>query len=120
LDEEKTKNAYGAADLVISRAGGSNIFEIAASGVPAILIPLPSSAQDHQRENAYAYARAGAAEVLEQENLTPHLFLERVRVLLGDMARREKMSASAKNFSRREAADKIAVEIIKLTIAHAT
>lgn len=120
LDEVGIKNAYASASLVVSRAGGSNIFEIAAAGIPAIIIPLPGSAQDHQRENAYAYARAGAAEVIEQENLTPNIFLGRIKGLLNDKSRREKMIGSAKAFSKPDAADKIADEIIKLTIAHAS
>ena len=52
--------AYGAASLVVSRAGSGSIFEIAASGLPSIIIPLTGSAQEHQRENAYAYAKSGA------------------------------------------------------------
>ncbi|KKR39041.1 MAG: UDP diphospho-muramoyl pentapeptide beta-N acetylglucosaminyl transferase [Parcubacteria group bacterium GW2011_GWF2_40_10] len=63
LNLDAMRMAYGAADLVISRAGSSSIFEIAASGLPSIMVPLDGSAQDHQRENAYAYARGGAAVV---------------------------------------------------------
>ncbi len=119
LDEEKMRNAYSAASLIVTRASGS-IFEVAASGIPAILIPLPGSAQDHQRENAYSYARTGAAEVIEEENLTPHILLDRIRKLLGDNERREKMIFQAKSFSKPDASRKIAGEIIKLTIAHAS
>ena len=119
LDEEKYRSASKVADVVIARAGGGSIFEIAAWGVPAILIPLPGAAQDHQRENAYAYARAGGAEVLEEQNLTPHILLSRIKKILEDETRRLKMIQSAKAFSKLDAADKIADEIIKLTIQHA-
>jgi len=118
LDEEQYRNASRAADVIVSRAGGGSIFEIAAWGVPAILIPLPSSAQDHQRENAYAYARAGAAEVIEEQNLTSHILLDRIRRMIEDKARSEKMSASARNFSKLDGADKIAAEILALTLEH--
>src|SRR3989338_7074731 len=61
LESGAMRMAYGAADLVVSRAGSGSIFEIAASGLPSIIIPLDGSAQEHQRENAYAYAKSGAA-----------------------------------------------------------
>ena len=83
-----------------------------------ILVPLPHAAQDHQRQNAYAYAREGAAEVLEEENLTPHVLLDRIQKLLGDKARREKMSQAAKAFAKPDAAEKIALEILKLALEH--
>lgn len=117
LDEEKYKNAYKAATLIIARSGGS-IFEIAAMGVPSILIPLPSSAQDHQRENAYSYARTGAAEVIEEGNLTPHILLREIKLLMADKPRLLKMSEAASAFAKPDAAKRIASEIIRLAIAH--
>lgn len=113
LDEEKLKNAYRLADVVISRAS-STIFEIAAAGKPAILIPLDHAAQDHQRKNAYAYASYGAAVVIEQDNLTPSVLLNEIRTLLADPERRARMSEAAKKFSRRDAAELIAKEILTL------
>ena len=118
LDEEELRSASRAASLVVARAGGGSIFEIAAWGLPSILVPLPHAAQDHQRQNAYAYAREGAAEVLEEENLTPHVLLDRIQKLLGDKARREKMSQAAKAFAKPDAAEKIALEILKLALEH--
>ena len=88
----------------------------AAWGLPAILIPLPKAAQDHQRENAYAYARFGAAAVIEETNLTPHLLLAEIDKLLGDSERVKKMKMAAQGFARLDAADKIAKEIIKLGV----
>src|SRR3989344_1355829 len=117
LDEEKYKNAYKATSLIIARSGGS-IFEIAAMGVPSILIPLPSSAQDHQRENAYAYARTGAAEVIEEANMTPHILLREIKLLIADKPRLAKMSEAAKSFAKPDAAQRIASEIIRLGLAH--
>jgi len=117
LDEEKYKSAYKAASLIIARSGGS-IFEIAAMGVPSILIPLPSSAQDHQRENAYSYARNGAAEVIEEENMTPHILLREIKLLIADKPRLAKMSEAAKSFAKPDAAGRIASEIIRLGFEH--
>ncbi|MDP3882449.1 MAG: UDP-N-acetylglucosamine--N-acetylmuramyl-(pentapeptide) pyrophosphoryl-undecaprenol N-acetylglucosamine transferase [Candidatus Staskawiczbacteria bacterium] len=113
LDEEKTKHAYAAADLVISRSGSSAIFEIAACGKPSILIPLPTSAGDHQSKNAYVYANAGACIVLEQENLTPNIFMENVELLLLHSEKVEEMKQSAFAFAKPLAARAIAREILE-------
>lgn len=115
LSEGELRNASRAAALAVSRAS-SMIFEIAAWSLPSILIPLPKAAQDHQRENAYAYARFGAAAVLEETNLTPHLLLAEIDKLLGDQERVKKMKLAAQGFARLDAADKIAKEIIKLGV----
>ncbi len=119
MDEDVLRNASLVSDLIISRAGAGAIFEIAAWGKPSILIPLPSSAQDHQRENAYAYARTGAALVIEESNLTPHILMVEVKKILQDKIRRETMSKYAKSFSKTDAAEKLAREIIALAMEHA-
>ncbi|PJE73833.1 MAG: undecaprenyldiphospho-muramoylpentapeptide beta-N-acetylglucosaminyltransferase [Candidatus Terrybacteria bacterium CG10_big_fil_rev_8_21_14_0_10_41_10] len=118
LNLDAMRMAYGAADLVISRAGSSSIFEIAASGLPSIIVPLDGSAQDHQRENAYAYARSGAAVVIEQRNLAPHILKSETERLLNDPKEREKMSKVAASFAKPLAAETIAREIIKVAINH--
>ncbi|MBU1091780.1 glycosyltransferase [Patescibacteria group bacterium] len=69
LDDSLMRNAASVANLVISRGGGSSIYEIAIWGLPSIIIPIENSAQDHQKENAYNYARSGAAKVIEEKNL---------------------------------------------------
>jgi len=114
LDEDQLKNAYAATDLIISRAGASSISEIAANTKPSIIIPLPGSASDHQKENAYNYAKTGATVVLEQENLTPNIFEGKIIQLLEDPALRQKMSEDTKLFYKPDAALKIAEEVIKL------
>ncbi|MBU4031084.1 undecaprenyldiphospho-muramoylpentapeptide beta-N-acetylglucosaminyltransferase [Patescibacteria group bacterium] len=114
LDEKQLSAAYLLSDLIIARAGASNIFEIAACGRPSILIPIPKSAADHQRENAFAYAKAGAASVLEQDNLTPNLFLTEVNKILSDEEMSQKMVKNAGNFAQPEAANKIAQGLIDL------
>ncbi len=115
LDEGELRDASRAASLVVSRSS-SAIFEIAAWGVPAILIPLPTAAQNHQRENAYAYARFGGCQVIEETNLTPHLLLAEIDKILGDQAKLARMKLAAQGFARLDAAEKIAKEIIKLGV----
>lgn len=114
LDENQMAAAYLLADLVISRAGSGSIFEIAVCAKPSILIPLPQSAGDHQRKNAFAYAQAGATVVLEEANLTPHLFLSKISQILDNPELIQKMSQSARNFYYPEAAQKIAQELIEM------
>ncbi|MDP3975099.1 MAG: UDP-N-acetylglucosamine--N-acetylmuramyl-(pentapeptide) pyrophosphoryl-undecaprenol N-acetylglucosamine transferase, partial [Candidatus Jorgensenbacteria bacterium] len=73
LDERELAMALRAADLVLTRAGAGAIYECAAAGAPAILVPLAKGANDHQRLNAAEYAASGAAFSLEEDNLTPNL-----------------------------------------------
>lgn len=118
LDDGLLRNASSIADVVISRAGASSIFEIAAWGIPSIIIPLNNSAQNHQRENAYSYARTGAGEVIEESNLTPHLLLSEIKLLLEDKKRMEIMKEAAKNFTQPKAARQIARELLSLSLEH--
>jgi len=114
LNVEQLKHAYAMADLIINRAGAGSIFEIAACGKPSILIPLPNSAQDHQRKNAYDLAQTGGAVVLEQENLTPNIFLDEISRILGNASKIQEMAQKAKSFYKPNIAEKIRDEIIKL------
>jgi len=112
LTEEGLRHAYQAASLVVSRAGSGSIFEIAAVGKPSILIPLSGSAQNHQLKNAYAYADKEAAIVIEEPNLTPHFFLERIKFLLANQPKLKAMSEAAREFSRPQAGRIIAEYIL--------
>ena len=110
--------AAGSADIIISRAG-STIFEIAIWGIPSIIIPIPEEISNgHQRKNAYTYARSGAAVVIEEKNLTPHILAAEVHRLLGDKDRQEKMRKGAKQFAHPDAAKKIAEELIRIALTH--
>ena len=108
LEENEIRHAYAAADFIVNRSGSGSIFEIAALGKPSILIPLPEAAQNHQVENAYAYALTGAAIVLEEANMRPHFFLERVRDIIFDQKEMERMSQAALRFAKPDAARIIA------------
>lgn len=118
LDEGGLRNAYKSALAAVARAGAGTIFELAACSLPAILIPLPTAAQDHQRQNAYAYARQGGAVVLEEQNLAPHILLSELEKILKNRELRDRMIKSAQAFARPDAAAKIAQEIIKLALTH--
>ncbi|MFH0846137.1 MAG: UDP-N-acetylglucosamine--N-acetylmuramyl-(pentapeptide) pyrophosphoryl-undecaprenol N-acetylglucosamine transferase [Patescibacteria group bacterium] len=108
----------GASQLIISRAGAGSISEIAVWGKPSIIIPIPESVSGDQRKNAFAYARAGACVVIEQENLTPQLFLAEIEKLIEDKKKMNKLAQKAKEFSKVDASEKIAQEILKVVIDH--
>ena len=114
LDEDQISNAYYISNLVISRAGSGSICEIAICGKPSILIPLPKSAGDHQRQNALTYAKSGSAVILEQFNLTPHLLFNEIKKIMDNEELYRKMADNAKNFSRPEATQKIVEELLGL------
>src|SRR3989344_137791 len=92
---EDMGEAYAKADLVITRAGANSLAEISANKKPAIIIPLPNSAQDHQLKNAYAYAQNGAASVFEEENLGPLTLYKDIIFYLDQPFRAKKMGEHA-------------------------
>ncbi len=116
LSDEQMAAAFGAADIVISRAG-SSIFEIAANGKPALLVPIASSANNHQFENAYAYALCGAGIIIEEPNLLPGLVFNQLQKIIDNDDLRSSMVQQAKQFYKPEASDQIAKDI--LTVAGA-
>lgn len=107
----------GVADLIISRAG-SAIFEIAAWGIPSIIIPITNSVSNHQRNNAYSYARSGAAIVIEESNLNAHILVSETNRIIRNKNESDRMRKSAKEFAKIDAAEKIAREIIHIGLAH--
>lgn len=119
LNDSAMKMAAAASDIIISRAGSSAIFEIAAWGKPSILIPLSGSAQDHQRENAYAFARTGASEVVEEKNFSPHVLLSEINRILSQKDQLEEIKKKANQFYKPQAGHQIAREIINLALEHA-
>jgi UDP-N-acetylglucosamine--N-acetylmuramyl-(pentapeptide) pyrophosphoryl-undecaprenol N-acetylglucosamine transferase len=103
-----------AADLVVCRAGATTIAECTAAGKPAVLIPLPTAADDHQRKNAEVLAAAGAAELIEQKDLTGALLADRIIALAGDRPRREAMARAARQLARLDAARVIVDRALEL------
>jgi UDP-N-acetylglucosamine--N-acetylmuramyl-(pentapeptide) pyrophosphoryl-undecaprenol N-acetylglucosamine transferase len=102
------------ADLVVSRAGATSIAELTASGRASILVPLPTAADDHQKKNAEVLVRAGAAEMIEQKDLTGGLLADRLMALTGDRARRQGMADAARTLARPDAAKVIVDRVLEL------
>ena len=117
LNNLATRMAAGVASVIISRAG-SSIFEIASWGIPSIIIPITNSNGDHQRKNAYNYARTGACEVIDEANLTPHLLISEIDKILTNKEKLTKMKESALSFANPLAAETIASEAIKIAQSH--
>jgi UDP-N-acetylglucosamine--N-acetylmuramyl-(pentapeptide) pyrophosphoryl-undecaprenol N-acetylglucosamine transferase len=109
---------YDAASIVISRAGSTSLFEIALHGKPSIIIPIPEEISHDQRTNAYAYARSGAASVLEEGNLTENLLTSEIQSIMGDADKYRQMSAAAKAFAKPDAATIVASALISIGIEH--
>jgi UDP-N-acetylglucosamine--N-acetylmuramyl-(pentapeptide) pyrophosphoryl-undecaprenol N-acetylglucosamine transferase len=100
--------AFARADLVVCRSGASTVAEITAAGKPAVFVPFPRAADDHQRVNAEALASAGAAVVVEESKLEGVWLAETIAALLGDRRRLEQMSAAARALAHPNAASDIA------------
>jgi UDP-N-acetylglucosamine--N-acetylmuramyl-(pentapeptide) pyrophosphoryl-undecaprenol N-acetylglucosamine transferase len=104
----------GSADVVVCRAGATTLAEITAAGKAAILVPLPTATDDHQRRNAEALASAGAAEILLQADVTGPALAGRILALAGDSGRRAQMAAAARSLARPEAAKVIVDRALEL------
>jgi len=118
LSLETMRQAAGAAHVIVSRAGATAIAEIALWRRPAILVPIPESISHDQRTNAYAYAHTGAAVVLEQSNMTPHILASEVRRIATDTALSEGMAARSDAFGNRNAARTVAEELLRISLSH--
>lgn len=119
LNDLQTKMFGGAADIIISRAG-SQIFEIAAWGKPSIIIPGSAAVfhGDHQRKNAYHYARMGACAVIEEANLTPSVLKNQIDLIIKHREHYDAMASHAKGFYQPLAARMIAAEAIRIALEH--
>lgn len=118
LSEAGMKQAAGLAKLIVSRAGSTSIFEIASWKKPSIVIPIPESISRDQTRNAVAYSRTGAATLMEEGNLTPHLLIAEIKRILSDEKVSLRMSQSAEAFAKPDAAKVIAEEILRIAISH--
>ncbi len=112
LDLAEFASALAAADLVVARAGGS-VFELAAYGLPAILVPYPQAAGDHQSANAHWMADAGAALVIDDRELSAAGLAREVERLLGDPERLRAMATAARGLARPDAAREVAGELLR-------
>lgn len=105
---------FGRADLLVCRSGASTVAEIAAAGKPAIFVPFPAAADDHQNVNARALERSGAAVVVEESNLGAAYLVETIAALIGDGSRLRSMSAAAKSLAHPKAVEEIAEMVLQL------
>jgi UDP-N-acetylglucosamine--N-acetylmuramyl-(pentapeptide) pyrophosphoryl-undecaprenol N-acetylglucosamine transferase len=118
LDSVTLRSALSVASVVVTRAG-SMLFEIGARGVPAVVIPITESRGNHQRENAYSYARAGGGVVIEEANLSDDILLSEIERILGSPEIQEKMKSAGRKFSPPSAAATIASELVSIAESHA-
>jgi UDP-N-acetylglucosamine--N-acetylmuramyl-(pentapeptide) pyrophosphoryl-undecaprenol N-acetylglucosamine transferase len=113
LEPPDFSDALAAADLVVARAGGS-VFEIAAHGLPAVLIPYPHATGEHQSANARWMVQAGAAIVIEDRELSAARLAGEVAGLLADRSRLAAMAAAARGLARPDAAVEVAREVLEV------
>jgi UDP-N-acetylglucosamine--N-acetylmuramyl-(pentapeptide) pyrophosphoryl-undecaprenol N-acetylglucosamine transferase len=106
--EDRMADAYAMADLVVARAGSSTLGELCAVGRPALLVPSPHVAENHQEENARGLERAGAAVVLVERDWDVNASVGVVAELIGDPARLAAMARAAKSQARSDAAERAA------------
>jgi UDP-N-acetylglucosamine--N-acetylmuramyl-(pentapeptide) pyrophosphoryl-undecaprenol N-acetylglucosamine transferase len=110
--EPNLGDALAAADLVLGRSGGS-IFEVVATGRPAILVPYPFATADHQSANAEWMRAGGAATVIRDVELDADRLASEVKAVLDDSARLEQMAAAARALAKPDAARRIADEVLE-------
>lgn len=102
---------FARADLLLCRSGASTVAEITAAGKPAIFVPFPRAADDHQNVNARALERANAAIVIEESKLDPAYLVDTVSVLINDPDRLKRMSTAARSLAHPQAVEEIAAMV---------
>lgn len=116
LSAKEMAIAMIAADLIIGRSGSGTIFESAVKGVPGIFIPLEESANNHQKINAYEYAKKGGGIVIEEANFSANIIATRAKNILENPRKLKQMQESAKKFAKPDAANTIAKEVFNLIL----
>lgn len=117
LNNLELRMAAGAANIVVGRAG-SFLFEFASWALPSILIPITKTNMDHQRKNAFNYARAGACTVIEEANMKANIFVSEIERIVDNKNISDEMIANAKAFSKGDAAMKIARVLVDTALSH--
>lgn len=110
--EPNLGDALAAVDLVLGRSGGS-VFELTAAGKPAVLVPYPYAAAQHQHANATWMERAGAARVIDDSELTPGRLAAELLDVLADPAALKRMATASRALAKPDAAERIAAEVIE-------
>lgn len=109
--EHDMPRRYAEADLCVSRAGASSCFELALTGLPAVFVPLPGLARDHQSRNAESMAARGAGVVAPQDSLSPESLADLLASLSADAPRRASMREALLAAARPDAAERVADEV---------
>jgi UDP-N-acetylglucosamine--N-acetylmuramyl-(pentapeptide) pyrophosphoryl-undecaprenol N-acetylglucosamine transferase len=104
---QRMELAYTLADVALTRSGASSLTELSASGIPSVLVPYPTAADDHQRRNAEVFTRAGAAVAVEESTLTGESLAALFNSLLGDEAKRQALAGAMRQLAPRDAAEKV-------------
>lgn len=118
LNEHALRMTAGVAQVVVSRAGAGSIFEIAAWGIPSILVPIPQEISHDQTKNAFAYARSGGAIVIEQSNLKPGVLISEIERILEHPEISRTMAQAARAYARVDASRTIAEALIAIALSH--
>lgn len=111
---EPMKEAYAAADLIISRAGANSISEMLSLGKAGILVPLSTAANDHQVKNASHFSSLGAAITIDEINFDKRFLTEKIKLLLKNPEERKKMETKALSLANPDARDRLSKEILSL------
>ncbi len=112
FDESQLSMAYAIADVIVSRAGAGNLFEIAQLGKPAVIVPIAQSSANHQYLNAFEFSLSGGI-LLEEKNLNRESLIREIELMINP-ENNAKISERIKSFATPDAADKIAEEILKI------
>ena len=109
------EEVYSAADFAVARSGAASLAELAFFELPTILIPFPYAADDHQTRNAEIFARAGAAFILKESELTPELLTQKIREMIAHPDQLRKMADRSSRLAPRDAANRVAATMEKYT-----
>jgi UDP-N-acetylglucosamine--N-acetylmuramyl-(pentapeptide) pyrophosphoryl-undecaprenol N-acetylglucosamine transferase len=111
----RMEEVYSAADFAITRSGGASLAELATFSLPAILIPYPFAADNHQTRNAEIFAQADAAIILKESELSGDLLARKIRELIGDANKLQRMSDNCSRLAPNDAADLVVKAMEKYT-----
>ena len=114
----RMEEAYGAADLALARSGAASLAELSHFGLPAILIPYPFAADDHQTANAKIFENAGAGILMKQSDATPDALSEKIAALIADPARLATMSQRSRQLAPDNGAERVADVVLQSCKPH--
>jgi UDP-N-acetylglucosamine--N-acetylmuramyl-(pentapeptide) pyrophosphoryl-undecaprenol N-acetylglucosamine transferase len=115
----RMEELYSAADFAVARSGAASLAELAAFALPAILIPFPYAADDHQARNAEVFVKADAAILVKESEILDDALAQKIRPFIEDQGRLERMSQNAAKLSTRNAATAVVETMEKYTTAAA-